>query len=281
MMGLARLGGTVLAAAGAVSSANAAFVGGHMPIDESASDAASASLGVTATVFNMYIVFDEADDILNSIGNADFNIILPGNTLVQTAQGGASPDTDGDVDPAGFASFPTSEWDSYVGLGGPNLGDSNVVTDPDFEWASNGVRGGWYDREGGGGSRQGVAGDGVDIGGGLWGVWAGRFVVQGEVNGLQRTTTIGNGYILSRLLRGQLDVNWLDAAGGGTNAVNGVSLYGEFPAPGSAGLFVCATASAARRRRSPLRGAGDMSFSAGSSLTIPAKNTTATLLSSE
>ena len=55
-----------------VGAAQAAFVGGMFVENAASSAASSATVNGASRVYEMYIVFDEADDILNSIGNASF-----------------------------------------------------------------------------------------------------------------------------------------------------------------------------------------------------------------
>ena len=150
--------------------------------------------------------------------------------------------------------MPESQWDSYVAIGGPFPGASATSTDPDFAFTANGVRGGCFDIPGGDGSRQGVAGNGVDMGNGLWGVFAGQFVLQGEGAGVVAPPAPGGPGSLfpfgvtSYVFEGRIDINWLDQAGG-ANFAEGSLRVGIPPAPGAAGLFIIAGVSAARRRR--------------------------------
>ncbi len=236
---------TVIAGLAAAGAANAAFVGGLLAENATNSAASSATANGASRVYELFIVFDEADDILNSIGNANF-ASTDGSNLIQTGVFGSVQDTDGDLNPGAWGFVPESQWDSYVGIGGPFPGASATTTDPDFAFSANGVAGGWFDVPGTGGSRQGVAGNGVDLGGGLWGVFAGQFVLEGA-GGVRGDGTIGAGYIHSLGFEGVLDVNWIDQAGGNNNAVNGVVV--GVPAPGAAALFGLAGITAGRRRR--------------------------------
>ena len=236
---------TIAAGLAVAGAANAAFVGGMFVENAASSAASTATVNGASRVYELFIVFDEADDILNSIGNADFSSI-DGNNLIQTGVFGSVQDTDGDLNPGAWGFVPESQWDSYVGIGGPFPGAGSTSTDPDFGFSATGVMGGWFDVPGGDGSRQGVAGNGVDLGGGLWGVFAGQFVLEGAGDAGARGNMIGNGNIFSDGFAGQLDVNWLDAAGGANNAEAGVRIV---PAPGAAALFGLAGLTAGRRRR--------------------------------
>jgi len=238
---------TIAAGLAAAGAANAAFVGGSLVENTTSSAASSATANGASRVYELFIVFDEADDILNSIGNAAFSS-TDGSNLIQTGVFGSVQDTDGDLNPGAWGVVPESQWDSYVGIGGPFPGNSTTSTDPDFAFSANGVAGGWFDVPGGDGSRQGVAGNGVDLGGGLWGVFAGQFVLEGDGAGARATGGIGEGFIGSAAFEGVLDVNWLDAAGGANNAELGVEVR-KIPAPGAAALFGLAGLTAGRRRR--------------------------------
>ena len=229
----------------AAGASNAALIGGTLIENAASSAASSATVNGASRVYELMIIFSEADDVLNSIGNANFST-SDGSTLIQTGVFGATQDTDGDLNPGAWGFVPESQWDSYVAIGGPFPGDSSTSTDPDFGFSATGVEGGWFDVPGGDGSRQGVAGNGVDLGGGLWGVFAGQFVLEGAGDGGARGMNIGNGNIFSDGFAGVLDVNWLDAAGGANNAEAGVRIV---PAPGAAALFGLAGLTAGRRRR--------------------------------
>jgi len=239
---------TVVAGLAAAGAANAAFVGGMLAENTDSSAASSATVNGASRVYELFIVFDEADDILNSIGNANFSS-TDGSNLIQTGVFGSVQDTDGQLNPGAWGFVPESQWDSYVAIGGPFPGASSTTADPDFSFSANGVAGGWFDVPGDGGSRQGVAGNGVDLGGGLWGVFAGQFVLEGAgTPARDNGATVGNGFINSGGFSGQLDVNWIDSAGGNNNAVNGVEIR-KVPAPGAAALFGLAGITAGRRRR--------------------------------
>jgi len=235
---------TALTTAGA---AQAAFVGGVIRVDEAASAQASADIGSAVTVTRMYIQFDEADDVLNRIGNAQVSTI-EGATLFQDTEFGADSDTG--LNEA-FFGFPgvNAEWDSYVGLGGPNFG-GNTSLDPDFQFTSTGFVGGWFDTPGsdgmGGITRQGVAGDGEFVNG-LWEVFAGQFTLNGDFTGGARGGESGGGsFIYSELFAGPLDLGWIDAIGG-PEIVE--AFAGVFPTPGAATLLGIAGLTATRRRR--------------------------------
>jgi len=237
-----------LAFAGA---ANAAFVGGVIRVDEAASMQASADIGSAVTVTQMFIQFDEADDVLNRIGNADFSTsyAADGATLFQDTEFGANSDTG--LNEA-FFGFPgvNAEFDSFVGLGGPNFG-GNTSLDPDFAFTSTGVMGGWFDTPGsdgmGGVTRQGVAGDG-ELVDGLWNVFVGQFTINGDFTGGARGGESGASTdVFSELFEGVLDIGWIDALGGPEIVESGV--FVGVPAPGAAALFGVAGLTAARRRR--------------------------------
>ena len=167
---------TVVAGLAAAGAANAAFVGGMLAENTDSSAASSATVNGASRVYELFIVFDEADDILNSIGNANFSS-TDGSNLIQTGVFGSVQDTDGQLNPGAWGFVPESQWDSYVAIGGPFPGASNTTADPSFGFTATGVNGGWFDVPGEGASRQGVAGDGVDMGNGMWGVFAGQFLV--------------------------------------------------------------------------------------------------------
>jgi len=235
---------SALALAGA---AQAAFVGGTLLENEANSALSSATVNGASRVFDLFIVFDEADDILNSIGNASITS-TDGASLIQTGVFGAVQDTDGDLNPGAWGFVPESQWDSYVAIGGPFPGASNTTADPSFGFTATGVNGGWFDVPGEGASRQGVAGDGVDMGNGMWGVFAGQFVLEGSGDVRGGGGEVGDGFINSNAFSGQLDVNWIDAAGGANIPTNGVAIR-AIPAPGAAALFGLAGITAGRRRR--------------------------------
>ena len=234
---------TIAAGLAVAGAANAAFVGGMFVENAASSAASTATVNGASRVYELFIVFDEADDILNSIGNADFSSI-DGNNLIQTGVFGSVQDTDGDLNPGAWGFVPESQWDSYVGIGGPFPGAGSTSTDPDFGFSATGVMGGWFDVPGGDGSRQGVAGNGVDLGGGLWGVFAGQFVLTGD-GGAGARGGIIEGAIFSDAFMGQLDVNWIDQAGGASTP----EVLQIVPAPGAAALFGLAGLTATRRRR--------------------------------
>lgn len=229
-----------LAVAGA---ANAAFVGGGLIYNAAGSAASSATVNGVSSVFDLVIVFDEADDILNTIGDSSFSTV-GGQTLIQTGVFGGVQDVDGDMNPGAFGFVPESRWDTFVALGGPFFGAGNTSTDPDFAFTATGVQGGWFDIPGMGGSRQGVAGNGTDLGGGLWGVFAGQFVINGDFG--SGDTGFDSNIILSNIFEGILTVNWIDQAGGPNN---GSTVVVGIPAPGAAALFGLAGFTATRRRR--------------------------------
>ncbi len=235
---------SALALAGA---AQAAFVGGTLLENTDSSALSTATANGASRVFELFIVFDEADDILNSIGNANFTS-SDGASLIQTGVFGATQDTDGDLNPGAWGFVPESQWDSYVAIGGPFAGNSNTTTDPAFSFSATGVAGGWFDVPGEGASRQGVAGNGVDLGGGLWGVFAGQFVLAGSGDVRGGSSEVGDGFINSGAFTGQLDVNWIDAAGSANIPTNGVAIR-AVPAPGAAALLGLAGITAGRRRR--------------------------------
>jgi len=223
--------------------ANGAFVGAEFRIDEAASAQASADIGSAVTVSRLYVQFDEADDVLNRIGLSDLQTAFnaEGATLFQDTEFGANSDTG--LNEA-FFGFPgvNAEWDSYVGIGGPNFGGS-TSTDPDFAFTTTGVQGGWFDVPGsdgmGGVTRQGVAGEG-DLIEGIWNVFAGQFTLNGDFTGGARGDDNTAG-----IFGGEMQVGWLDALGGEENVIDV-----EFvPAPGAAALFGMAGLAATRRRR--------------------------------
>ncbi len=248
---------TLIVAAGlaAAGTANAAFVGGVIRVDAAASAAASADIGFAVTVTRMYMAFDEADDRLISIGNAEFHGVAD---LYQDVAFGA--DNVGGINPAFFA-FPgvNSEYDSFTGIGGPNFtgsgfGDAN---DPSFTWASDGVAsGGWFTTPNGAGVFPGSGPAGPS---GFFEVFAGQFTLVGDFTGggARGANDVGNGFINTNngggdLFQGLfsngmgLDVNWVEAAGDNLS-VNRVEV--GVPAPGAAALFGLAGLTASRRRR--------------------------------
>jgi len=229
----------------AAGAANAALIGGTLVENTASSAASSATANGASRVYELMIIFDEADDVLNSIGEANF-ATSDGSDLVQTGVFGGVQDTDGDLNPGSWEFVPESQWDSYVAIGGPFPGDSSTSTDPDFAFTANGVQGGWFDVPGSDASRQGVAGDGVDLGGGLWGVFAGQFVLAGAGDGGDvRGSNIIPGAIFSDAFEGNLIVNWLDVQGGASTPTT----LEIVPAPGAAALFGLAGLTAGRRRR--------------------------------
>ncbi len=142
------------------SAAQAALYGGYLSENTTSSALSSATLNGPSRVYELFVVFDEADDILNSIGDAYISS-NDGSNLIQAGVFGSVQDTDGDLNPGAWGFAPESQWDSYVAIGGPFPGASATTTDPDFAFNATGVRGGWFDIPGDGGSRQGVAGNGV------------------------------------------------------------------------------------------------------------------------
>jgi len=242
-----RLAAAVAALAGA-GAAHAAFVGGVIRVDEAASAAATAANGGNAlTVTRMFMRFDEADDILNRIGNSDVSTVN-GATLFQETLFGNPVNTSAQQNSGAWGAIPTLEFDSYVGIGGPddNFGTGSDTLDPDFSFTSTGWTGGWFDVPGMDGSRQGVAGDG-QFNDGLWEVFAGQFTLVGDFTGGARG---GAGpqppvIVFSDLFEGVIDIGWIDQAGGPE-----IPVFGRIaPAPGAASLFGVAGLAAARRRR--------------------------------
>ncbi len=238
---------TAFAGLAAAGVAQAAFVGGVIRVDAAASAAASAEIGSAVTVTRMFMAFDEADDILISVGNASFSGVAD---LFQTDFGA---DFAGGINPAFFA-ITDAEWDSYVGIGGPHFSTSPFGgdTDPDFAFSANGIAsGGWFGTPSGDLVFPGTSTLGTS---GLFEVFAGQFVLQGDFTGAARgTSDVGDGFIASDLFSGLiadgngLTVNWVDQQGGDNNG-NRVDVR-QIPAPGAAALFGLAGFTASRRRR--------------------------------
>ena len=112
----------------AAGASNAALIGGTLVENAASSAASSATVNGASRVYELMIIFNEADDILNSIGNASFQT-SDGSTLIQTGVFGGTQDTDGDLNPGAWGFVPESQWDTYVAIGGPFPGDSNTSTD--------------------------------------------------------------------------------------------------------------------------------------------------------
>ncbi len=228
------------------AASHAAFVGGVIRVDADASAAASAEIGEAVTVTRMYIAFDEADDILISIGDASFSGV---SDLFQTDFGA---DFAGGLNTA-FFPITDAEWDSYVGIGGPHFSDAPFGgdTDPDFAFSANGIAsGGWFGTPSGDLVFPGTSTLNTDNG--FFEVFAGQFTLMGDflLDGARGDSDIGDGFILSSLFlseRGEgMTINWVDEQGGPNNAAQ-VRVF--IPAPASLGLFGIGSVFVARRRR--------------------------------
>ena len=235
---------TIAAGLAAAGVANATFVGGVMRVDATASADASALIGSAHTVVDMFIAFDEADDILISMENVSFTGVA---NLYQDAFGA---DHANGINPAFFAPFPQLPYDSYVGIGGPHYQGSGFGgdVDPDFVWGATGVEaGGWFATPNGNGDFAGTS----SPNGGLFEVFAGRFTLEGDWTA-RGGSDVGDGFINTDLFEGFLSdgrgatVNWVEQQGGDIN-VNRVDV--GVPAPGAAALFGLAGLTASRRRR--------------------------------
>lgn len=238
----ARLAGIGLSALVATS-AHASLAGVGFIVDDADSAAATATFGFSTTVIDFFVAFTEADDLLDSIQNIQMQT-LAGSPLIQTGVLGGTQDTDGDVNPAFFGFASESEWDTYVGIGGPFLGTSNAIIDPDFAFTATGVQGGWTDTAGPGGSRQGAGVFDAEFG--LYLTWAGQFVIEGSFTGGDISTSL---FFIGQfgqfgLLADRVTVNWLDTLGAESQ-----SRTFRIPAPGAAALFGVAALGTARRRR--------------------------------
>jgi len=230
--------------------AHAAFVNAEIRVEEALSAQASAAAGTDLTVTRLYFRFDEADDILNRIGNVQLSTAFAaeGATLFQETLFGNPVNTSAQQNAGAWGAIPTLEFDSYVGIGGPddNFGSGSDTLDPDFAFTSDGVVGGWFDIPGMDGSRQGLAGDG-DMVEGLWEVFGGQFTINGDFTDSARSPDARSGALfLTELFRGTLDIGWIDQAGGPEIVEAGLVFL---PAPGAAALFGVAGLAATRRRR--------------------------------
>ena len=120
----------------AAGSASAAFVGGKVvstSVWNNAAVAAGIGGGGQVFVFRMFAEFDEADDVFQSVFDANFNV--KDGTFFQSPFGG---DTAGNINPAFFPAFPEVEWDTFVSMG--NLtGPSSTSTDPNFNFKGDGT----------------------------------------------------------------------------------------------------------------------------------------------
>ena len=239
---------STLALAGA---ANAAFVGGVIRVDTAASAAATAAAGTDLTVTRLSFQFTEADDILNRVGNSNVST-RNGATLFQETLFGNPVNTAAQQNSGAFGAIPTLEFDSYVGIGGPesNFGTGQDSVDPDFGFTSTGWEGGWFDipttDANGNVMRQGLAGDGNFVNG-LYEVFGGQLTVNGDFSGGARGGESGSdNFIISEIFEGVLDIGWIDNINDGFETPVGLVV---FPAPGAAALFGMAGLTAVRRRR--------------------------------
>jgi hypothetical protein len=219
----------------AASSAHAGFVGWDMRVDADATANAQGVAGLAgATVYRMYAVFDDADNVVVNVFNANFST-TNGGTLFQSG-----PPFGGNVAPnSGFFGFDaTLRYDSFVTIGEEsNLGSTSVITDPDFAWAAGGVAaGGWANS-----SPPNLLGASVQNGS-VWETLVGQFTVLGGTREIPGPTTNADG-------------NWNGLAGItfnkgiGTTTVQ-LAEQGFIPTPGAMALFGIAGLTASRRRRS-------------------------------
>jgi hypothetical protein len=228
---------TLAAGLAAASSAHAGFVGWDMRVDQAATDAAQGVAALAgSTVYRMYAVFDDADNVIVNVFNANFST-TDGSTLWQTpAPFGSS------VAPnAGFFGFePTLQFDSFVTLNqlSTPTGTTTVTLDNDFAWSGNGVAaGGWFNS-----SPPNLLGASVQNGS-VWETLVGQFtVIGGGSREIPGPTTNGDG-------------RWSGLAGITFNKGIGTTTVqladqGFIPTPGAMALFGIAGLTAARRRRS-------------------------------
>ena len=226
---------TLAAGLAAASSAHAGFVGWDMRVDAAATSAAQGVAALAgATVYRMYAVFDDADNVVVNVFNANFST-TNGSTLWQTPApfgGSVAPNS-------GFFGFdPTLQFDSFVTLNElSNTGSTTVTLDNDFAWSANGVAaGGWFNS-----SPPNLKGASVQNGS-VWETLVGQFTVVGGTREIPGPT--GNG-----------DGNWAGLAGITFNKGIGTTTVqladqGFIPTPGAMALFGLAGLTASRRRRS-------------------------------
>jgi hypothetical protein len=244
---------TIFAGLAATGVAQAALLGGVLR-ENTAGTTTLNNEGVAATVFDMYMQFSEADDILISIGNSDVTTV--GNLYQDTF----GADFIGGISPAIIGAFPTAEFDSVVGIGGPWFAGSGFGgdVDPDFAFNPNGWVGGWFatpQADGMGGfTFPGTSTFNSNTG--VWEVFAGRFSIDGDVlaGGLPVGDAVAEGNLLTGqnaagdlIFSGELEAFWVEQQG--SDAIGNVLQIEAVPAPGAAALFGLAGLTAARRRR--------------------------------
>jgi hypothetical protein len=201
--------------------------------------------GAPRSVYRVYATFDDSGDFLQYVAGSPTG----GNMVVLTlSSAGVSPGGNFWNAPGGHISAPTFaeiaitpdiEWDTFVTIGVASVPDINADATGLFPgWTGignvpevNTDYAGWFTA---GPQPQGMAGNGVLLPDGLWGVLA-----------MQLTVNVGN-HVRGRVLLGGVNANPL--AGGSTfYATN--QTFNSFPAPATGLVLALAGIGSSQRRR--------------------------------
>jgi len=229
----------VLACVAAAGTARASLVGGVIRVDQDASAAASAELGLPLTVTRLYFGFTEADDVLIAVTDAEIQPDI--GDLYQDGFGG---DRASDINPAFFLALPLLQYDTFVGIGGPHYADSGFQNDPAYAVSYNGLglTGGWSELPDSNGDLPGQSSLGPS---GLYEVFGGQFTLVGDFTDFGGFSDIPHGFVASALFYTDMRVSWIESID--DPAVRTTRL--SFPAPAAGPLLGLAGAFASRRRR--------------------------------
>lgn len=203
------------------------------------------------SVYRVYATFDDPGDFTTAVAGSPTlgNLVLQTTSQTGTLPGGNFWNAPGGLTTApsagDIAPNPGLEWDTFVTIGlalVPYGGSDNVGLAPGWPGIGdvaeiNTDYAGWFTA---GATPQGMAGNGVPLSGGLWGVIIMQLTVD-EGNHVRGTVAIGG-----------VQNNPLS---GGTTFYATNQTFNSLPAPGSLAVLALGGAMRGRRRRSEIHNA--------------------------